>query len=170
MSEGQMKGAVSPHGNAGNGAIGTAGADTVVGGDKRKEFAQEKIFVAALAVEGVDIEAGAARGSGDEEFLEQAFVTEIFDKVPGAGVEKGLLIVAEAMKEIENGEAAGFVGVEAGRQKNTIRDGTREDFAGDGVAFDAAGIGVRRREVKEVQEIKEVKEKKNSPHRGGRNS
>jgi len=159
MREGQMKGAVSTHGNAGNGAIGAAGADAVVGGDEGKKFAQKEIFVTALAVEGVDVEAGAPRGSSDEEFLEKAFVAEIFDEVPGAGVKKGLFVVAEAMEEIQNREAAGFVGVKAGRQKNAVGDGVREDFAGDGVALDAAGSSECAREVKEIEEVNEEKEK-----------
>ena len=79
-------------------------------------------------------------------------------------MEKGLFVVAEAVEEIENGEAAGFVGVEAGRKKDAIGDGMREDFAWYGVAFDAAG-GSGRWEVKEVKEGKEVKDTKKSPRR-----
>jgi hypothetical protein len=33
-----------------------------------------------------------------------AFFAEIFDEVPAAGVKEGLLVVAEAVEEIEDGE------------------------------------------------------------------
>lgn len=170
MREGQMKRAVAAHGNAGDGAVGAAGTDAVVRSDERKKFTQEKILVAALAVEGIDVKAGAAGRSGDQEFLEQTFVAEIFDEIPGTGVKKGLLVVTETVEKIENGEAAGFVGIKAGREKNAVRNGVRKDFAGDGVAFDAAGSSVRIRDVKKVQEGQEVKEKRNSSHRCERNS
>jgi hypothetical protein len=150
MSEGEMEGAVAAHGNAGNGAIGAAGTDAVAVFDERKKFPQEEGFVADFAVAGVDIEASPAGGSGDEEFLEAAFFAEILDEVPAAGVEKCLLVVAESVEEIENGEAARFVGIKAGRQKDAVRNRARKDFAGDGVAFGAAGRGVGAREVKEV--------------------
>ena len=84
---------------------------------------------------------------------------EIFDKVPGTGANEGLFVVTEAVKEIEDGEAARFVGVKPRRQKNAIWNRASEDFAGDGVAFGAAGSGGGRRDVKEVKEGKEVKEK-----------
>jgi hypothetical protein len=118
--------------------------------DEREKFLQEKILVADFAVAGIDVEGGFAGGSGDEEILEAAFIAEIFNKVPAAGMEEGLLVVAEAVEKIENGEAAGFVGVKAGRQENAIGNGAREDFAGDGIAFDAAGGKKRRR--KEAKE------------------
>jgi hypothetical protein len=60
-----MKRAVTAHGNAGDGAIGAAGADAVVAFDEREKFLQKKILVAEFAITGVDIESGFAGGSGD---------------------------------------------------------------------------------------------------------
>jgi hypothetical protein len=117
---------------------------------------QKKILVTNFAITRVDVKAGFARGSGDEEILEAAFFAEVFDEVPGARAEEGLLVVAEAVEEIEDGEAARFVGVKAGRKKNAIRNGTRKDFAGNGVAFGAAGSGRSAGEVKEVEEKEEA--------------
>jgi hypothetical protein len=84
--------------------------------DERKKLLQKEVLVADLAVTGIDVKAGSACGSGDEEFLEAAFFAEVFDKIPAAGVKEGLFVVAEAVEEIENGEAARFVGVKAGGQ------------------------------------------------------
>jgi hypothetical protein len=166
MSESEMQSSVAAHGNAGDGAIGAAGANAVVAFDEGKEFLKEKIFVAEFVVAGIDIEGGFAGGGGDEEILEAAFFAKIFDQVPAVGVEKGLLVVAEAVKEIEDGEAARSVGVKAGRQEDAIRNGASEDFAGDGVALDAAGSGLSGREIKEVQ-AGEEKEKAYSSLRSG---
>jgi hypothetical protein len=160
MMEGEMERAVAAHGNAGDGAIGAAGTYAIEAFDERKKFLQEKILVAGFAVPGIDVEAGRAGGSGDKEILEAPFFAEILDEIPGAGAEEGLLIVAEAVEEIEDGEAAGLVGVKAGRQENAVWNRARKNFAGDGVAFGAAGGGGGAREVEEVEEVKEVKDKK----------
>lgn len=160
-----MESAVAAHGNAGDGAIGAAGANAVVVLDKREKLLEKEILIADFAIAGIDVETGFAGGSGDEEILEAVFFAEVFDEVPAASVEESLLVVAEAVKEIEDGEAAGFVGVKAGGKENAIGNGTREDFAGDGVALDAAG-GEGRRDVKEVEEGKEAREKRNSLRRG----
>jgi hypothetical protein len=156
MSEGEMEGAIAAHGDAGDGAIGAAGAGAVAAFDERKKFLQKKILVTNFAITRVDVKAGFARGSGDEEILEAAFFAEVFDEVPDARAEEGLLVVAEAVEEIEDGKAARFVGVKAGRKKNAIRNGTRKDFAGNGVAFGAAGSGRSAGEVKEVEEKEEA--------------
>jgi hypothetical protein len=156
MSEGEMESPVTAHGNAGDGAIGAAGADAIAAFDERKKFLQEKILVAGFAVARVDVKAGFARWSGNEEILEAAFFAEVFDEVPRAGAEKGLLVVAEAVEEIEDGKAARFVGVKAGGEKNAIWNGACENFAGDGVALGTAGNGGGAGDVKEVEEKEEV--------------
>jgi hypothetical protein len=166
MSEGEMESPVTAHGNAGDGAIGAAGADAIAAFDERKKFLQEKILVAGFAVARVDVKAGFARWSGNEEILEAAFFAEVFHEVQGTGVNKGLLVIAEAVKEIEDGEAARFVSIKAGRQKNAVRNGTSEDFAGDGVAFGTAGSGGGIGEVNEAPEVKE-KEKADPSLRSG---
>ncbi len=167
MSEGEMEGAVAAHGNAGNRAIGAAGTEAVAAFDERKKFLQEEGLVADFAVAGIDVEASPARGSGDEEFLEAAFFAEILDEVPAAGVEKCLLVVAESVEEIENGEAARFVGVKAGWQKNAIRNRVSKNFAGNGVALCAAGSSVRTGEVKEAEESEKAKEEREHSFRQG---
>jgi hypothetical protein len=59
------------------------------------------------------------------------------------------------VQEIEDGVAAGFVGVEAGRKNNAVGNRAMEDFAGKRIAFDAAGGEKRKRkDGKERQEVK----------------
>jgi hypothetical protein len=117
--------------------------------DKREKFLKKEIFVADFAVAGIDVEAGFAGRSGDEEILEAAFIAKVFDKVPAAGVEESLFVVAKAVEKIEDWKMAGFVGVKTGRQEDAKGSRAREDFAGDGVALDAAG-SMGGREIKEV--------------------
>jgi hypothetical protein len=69
-----------------------------------------------------------------------------------------LFVVAEPMKFVQDGEVLGFVGIERGGKHDTIRNAARKDFAGDGIALDAAG-GDGARDAKDVEEGKEVKEK-----------
>jgi hypothetical protein len=59
------------------------------------------------------------------------------------------------VKEIEDGVAAGFIGVEAGRKKNAVGDRAIQDFAGKGIAFGAAGGEKRKwKDGKERQKVK----------------
>jgi hypothetical protein len=62
------------------------------------------------------------------------------------------------VEEIEDGVAARFVGVEAGRKKNAVGDRAMEDSAGERIAFGARS-SEGGWEVKEVEEVEEVKER-----------
>jgi hypothetical protein len=53
-----------------------------------------------------------------------------------------LFVVAESMEEIENRKVPLLVGIERWRKNNAVRNRAREEFAGDGVALDAAGGSV----------------------------
>jgi len=82
----------------------------------------------------------------------------VFDKIPKAGMDEELFVVAEAVEGIEDGEVFCSVGVEGWRKNDAVGNAAGEDFAGEGVAFDASGRG-EEREVNEVEEGKEVKER-----------
>ena len=69
-----------------------------------------------------------------------------------------MFVVAESMEVIEDGEVLGLVGVERRRENDAVGNAAGEDFAGEGVAFDAAGGGGSG-ERENVKERKEVKEK-----------
>ena len=73
-------------------------------------------------------------------------------------MDEELFVVAEAVEGIEDGEVFCFVGVESWREDDAVVHAASEDFAGEGVAFDAASGGSGR-EGKEVEEKKEIKER-----------
>jgi hypothetical protein len=139
MVEGQVERAVAAHGDSIDGAIGAAGCDSIAVFDEGEKFLEHEIFVAILAVSGVDVEAGARIGSGDQKIREFVFVAHVFNDIPEAGVDYELFVVAEAVEEVEDREMLGFLGVEGSRENDAVGDGAGEDFAGDGIAFDAAG-------------------------------
>ncbi len=45
------------------------------------------------------------------------------------------------MEEVEDREMFGFVGVEGVRENNAVRNRAREDFTGNGIAFNTTGRG-----------------------------
>ena len=112
VSEGEMKSAVAAHGNPGDGAMAAAGSDEIALLDKREKLLEEKILIVIVAVFGVDVETGAAVGSGDEEIGELMLLAHVFDEIPRAGMDEGLFVVAEAVKEIEDRKLARLVLVE----------------------------------------------------------
>ena len=142
MAESEMERAEASHGDAVDGAISAAGGGAVALFDEGKKFLDEEIFVAVLAVLGIDVEACAAVGRGDQKIFQFVLLAEIADYVPEAGVDEELLVVAEAVEEIEDGEVAGFVHVEIRGKNDAIGDGAGENFTGERVAFYAAGGGV----------------------------
>jgi hypothetical protein len=56
-------------------------------------------------------------------------------------MDEHLFVIAEPMEEIKDRKALLFVRVIAGRKQNAVGNSVRKDFAGEGVAFDAAGGG-----------------------------
>jgi hypothetical protein len=72
-------------------------------------------------------------------------------------VDEELFVVAEAVEVIQDGKVFCLVGVEGRWEDDAVGNAAGENFAGNGVAFDAAGGGCKR-EVKEVEEGNEVKE------------
>jgi len=117
----------------------TAGQDAIPFFDEREKLLKQEILVGGFPVLGIDVEACAALGRGDDEVGELTPFAHVLDEVKSAGVDKGLLVVAETVQEIENRELPGFLLVECGGKDDAIADGAREDLAGNGVALDAAG-------------------------------
>jgi len=72
-------------------------------------------------------------------------------------VHEKLFVIAEAMQFVKNGKVFGLVGIERSGQHDAVRDAAGKSFAGDGIAFDAAG-SEGGRDVKEAKEVEEVKE------------
>jgi hypothetical protein len=73
-------------------------------------------------------------------------------------MDEELFVVAESVEGIEDGKSLRLVGVKRRRKNDAVGNAAGEDFAGEGIAFDAAGGG-EEREVNEVEEGKEVKER-----------
>ena len=69
-----------------------------------------------------------------------------------------MFVVAESVVVIEDGKMFCLVRVERRRNNDAVGNAAGEDFAGEGVAFDAAGGGGSG-ERENVKERKEVKEK-----------
>jgi len=75
-------------------------------------------------------------------------------------MDEHLFVVAETVKKIKNGKSPCFVSVVAWRKNYAVIHGLCKNFAGQRVAFNAAGgRGSTIRKVQELEEAKEVKEK-----------
>ena len=72
-------------------------------------------------------------------------------------MDEELFVVAEAVEGIEDRKMFRFVGVERRWENDAVRNAARENFAGEGVAFDAAG-GREERRGEEVEEVEERSE------------
>jgi hypothetical protein len=69
-------------------------------------------------------------------------------------VHEKLFVVAKAVQFIKDGIALGLVGIEGSRKHDAVRNAAGQDFAGDGVALDAAESEGRRdaNKTKEAEE------------------
>jgi hypothetical protein len=73
-------------------------------------------------------------------------------------VDEELFVVAETVERIEDGEVFCLVGVERWWENDAVRNAAGEDFAGKGVAFDAAGC-CNRWEGEEAEEKNEIEKR-----------
>lgn len=154
MPEGQMERAIAAHGNSGNGAVSAAWRSAIVLFDEGKKLPEQKIFVANFSILCIDVETGAAGRRGDQEIFQLAALAQVLDEIPQARMHEKLFVVAKAMQLIEDGKVFCFVGVERGGEHDAVRNIAAQNFAGDGVAFDAAG-GEGGRDVEEGKKYEE---------------
>jgi len=145
MAEGQMQSAIPAHGNPGNAPGSASGLRAIALFNLGKKFPEKRILVTKAAITGVYVEAGASIRRDDQKITELTPLPEVLDKIESARMNEHLLVVAEAMKKIEDGIAASFFRVVAGRQDDAVSDGMAEDFAGRGEAFGADGSAKRLR-------------------------
>lgn len=108
MAEGQVQRSVAAHRNSGDTARMARWRGAVGAVDEGDEFANEKIFVADVAVAGVDVEARVGVWRDNQEFADFMLLPEVFDDIPAARRNEELFVAAEAVKKIEDGIAAGF--------------------------------------------------------------
>ena len=83
----------------------------------------------------IDEETLASGWRHDQVFAELLAFPKVLHEVPAAGVQKHLLVIAESVEEIQDGEAASFVRVVAGRQENAVRNRAAQYPAGRRAAF-----------------------------------
>src|SRR5260370_5416954 len=145
MAEGQMQSAIPAHGNPCNAPGSASGLRAIALFNLGKKFPEKRILVTKAAITGVYVEAGASIRRDDQKITELTPLPEVLDKIESARMNEHLLVVAEAMKKIEDGIAASLFCVVAGRQDDAVSDGMAEDFAGRGEAFGADGSAKRLR-------------------------
>src|SRR6267154_1453957 len=114
-----MQRAVAAHGDSGDAAICAAWAGTVTRFDAGQEFLHQKILVADVAIARIDIERCVRIGRDNQKFSNLAALPQILHQIESSGVDEYLLVVAEAVEEIEDGVVARSVGVIAGRKNRT---------------------------------------------------
>lgn len=107
----------------------------------RHKFADEKVFVARLAVFRVDVERRVRVWRDDHELLDLAALAQVVDQRRQR--QQRLRVLAQSVQVINHGEALGFIRVERRRQRGTETDRVREDRAFQRGAFEAA-LGERR--------------------------
>ena len=140
MTKRQMQGAVAAHGHAGDSTTAAAFFRAVMRIDEGHHFLNQKILVGAFSVARIDEEGAIAIGRDDQKFTDLHLFPQILREIEAAGVDHGLLVLAEAVQEIQHRVAARPVVVVAGRQQNAVLDFAVEKLAGHG-----ATLGPRRR-------------------------
>ena len=138
MAKSQVQSAIAPHGNTGDGTMAVARGDAVAFFHKRKKLLEQEILVMRFSVFRIDVEAGVRAGSSDHKLLQLPFFPHVFCEIPRAGMNEELLVVAEAVKKVQDWKVPGLVHVKGWRKNNAIRNGAGKNLAGNGVALDAA--------------------------------
>src|SRR5277367_4847849 len=145
MQKGQPQRAIAAHGNSADSPIDAIARDSVAMLDEGYEFPQQEVFVARTAIVGIDVEAGFARRSYDQEFAELVPLPKILGQIPAAGTHEGLLVVAKPVQEIQDRIAARDVGIVSRRQERAVGNLLAENFAFQRETFGAAGVSGARR-------------------------
>ena len=151
IKEGEAERSVAAHGDAGNAAMAAVAKNAVVRLDVGQEFADEEILVADAGVARVDVKGAAGAGRDDQELGDFLLLVQILDHIQAAAGDELLGVAAQAVKEVEDGIAAGFVGIVGGRKNHAVGNGVAEDLAGGVATFGAAlggGEGSKRAEDK----------------------
>src|SRR6185369_9158928 len=108
--------------------------------DRRNKFLEKEIAVAQCVPRRVDVESALALRSYHEKIADFVLATKIVDDAPSAGTEKSLLILAEAMKEIQHGIAprCGTIRVVISRQLHAVVNRLLQNAAVQGAAIGTA--------------------------------
>src|SRR5580704_9297786 len=111
------------------------------------EFLEEEITVSFRSICRIDVETSAPLRCRDEKVPHLVLTAQTIQKGPPAAIEKRLLVVSQAMQEIEHGIPPGrflsHTRVVPGRNENTITDGSFQDTTVQCTAVNSALRGRR---------------------------
>jgi hypothetical protein len=95
------------------------------------EFLEEEITVSFRSVRRIDVETSPSLGCRDEKVPHLTLAAQTIQKGPPAAIKKRLLVVSQAMQEIEHRipprRFLSHTRVVPGRNENTITDGSFQD-------------------------------------------
>src|SRR5207245_11664195 len=94
-----------------------------------QKFPHQKILVALAAIVRVDVETSVSGRSDDEELAKLVLLAQVLDQVHAAGLEKDLLVFAQAVEKIKDGVAGGLLRVVSRRQEHAVRHRAAKNFA-----------------------------------------
>ncbi len=115
------------------------GANAIVAFDVWNELTNDEIFVAHLAVARIDVESAVAIGRRDQELANCLLVTQILYQIHDAGLNQGLLVVADTMQKIKDWVDGGFIRVVVRGKDHAVPNRVPENLARNRTAFCAAG-------------------------------
>ena len=149
IGKGKAQRAIASHGHSGDAAVAAARAHAILALDERHEFLEEEIAVADFGFicvplgNRVDVKAAPALRGDDKEIANLVLLAQVLDQLPGAGVNEGLLVVAESMQKIEHGILFAGVEVVGCGQQHAIVNGLAQNAALDVGTVNAALGGER---------------------------
>src|SRR5205085_6579557 len=114
MAKREVQCAVTAHRDSADAAIGAARRDAVARLNAGQKFANQKIFVMDLAIARIDVKRGTGIGSDNQKFANLIAFPQILHQIECAAVNEHLIVVAESVEKIQDGELASFVDVVAG--------------------------------------------------------
>ena len=120
-------------------------ANAIFAFDVRHEFLEKEIAVAELVAGRVDVETALALRRDHQKVCDLVLAPQVLDYAPSSGAEQRLLVLSQAMKEVEHRIAPlrGILGVIVRRQLHAVVNRLFENAAVDDVAVGAA-LRVRR--------------------------
>ena len=133
------------------------GDRTILVIDRGNEFLDEEIFVALMAVKGVDVKTLAAFGHHHDELADLPLAHQTFPGLLAAMFAPALVMFEEAVQVIKHRVPVG-AGIVAGRKRDAVIHRAPEDGAGNGFARDMSGgsLGQNWRGEKDADHYREA--------------
>src|SRR5271170_4353415 len=135
MQERNVQSSVSTHRDPCNAARSAPRLSAIPLLDAGHEFLQKKILVAPLSIARIDEETCAAPRRHYQKLSQLMLLPHVLDEIHSARMHKHLLVVPQAVQQIEDGVAARLLRVIARRQQHAVGNSMVENFAWQGNAF-----------------------------------